>query len=318
MMMKQKQECDKLSRSRDLTNKRFGKLIVLKKMEEKEAGYFLWLCVCDCGNEVFVNTKRLVRGTVSDCGCEKIRRLGPKAENLEGTRFGKLLVLSRVENNFSGRVCWLCQCDCGNEKIVTSHELKTGTTRSCGCLRHNKPRTMKNLTGYSFNSITVLHSTEERDYKGSVMWMCRCVCGKKFMLSTDSIMHGNYKSCGCGRIKKGKSLQSYLTFVDGTCVEWIEKRKSRSDNTSGCTGVYVTSANRYRSQITLSGKKYYLGTYKTFEEAVKTRKHAEKVLHEYFVLAYREWEQKANDDPEWAKKNPFHFEVDKAKLYCQI
>lgn len=304
-----------MSRSRDLTKKRFGKLIVLRKMKEKEDGYYTWLCRCDCGNEILVNTKRLLRGTVTDCGCEKIRRLGPKAENLEGCRFGKLLVLSRVDNNSAGRVCWLCRCDCGIEKIVTAHDLKVGVTKSCGCLKQESPHSMKDLTGFTFDEISVLHPTEKRDYKGSVMWMCRCICGKQFMLSTDSIRHGNYKSCGCGRIKHGKKLQTYLTFVDGTCVEWLEKRKNRSDNTSGCTGVYVTSTKKYRSQITLSGKNYYLGTYNTFEDAVKARKNAEKVLHDCFVIAYKKWKQIANNDPEWAQKNPFHFEVDKTELY---
>lgn len=303
-----------MPKTNDLTNKRFGKLLVLHRSEEKEDRYYTWLCRCDCGNEILVNTKRLTRGTVSDCGCERIRRLGPKAENLKGSRFGRLSVISRVINGSGDRTRWLCKCDCGKDTIVTSHELKAGKTKSCGCIKADSHTTMVDLTGFTFDAITVLRATEERDYKGSIKWVCRCNCGKEFLLSADSIRHGNYKSCGCVRERNGKELQKYLTFIDGTCVEWIEKRKKRSDNTSGYTGVYITEKQMYRAQITLSGKRYYLGTYKTIDDAVKARRFAEEELHESFVITYKEWEQKALDDPQWALKNPFHFEVDKTKL----
>ena len=29
----------------------------------------------------------------------------------------------------------LCKCDCGNEKIISGHCLRTGNTKSCGCLQ---------------------------------------------------------------------------------------------------------------------------------------------------------------------------------------
>lgn len=32
------------------------------------------------------------------------------------------------------RPAWLCRCDCGNQKVVKSEELKNGDTKSCGCL----------------------------------------------------------------------------------------------------------------------------------------------------------------------------------------
>lgn len=55
-----------------------------------------------------------------------------KAHDLIGQRFGRLLVLSRVANR--RRPKWLCQCDCGNSKVILSGGLRNGT-RSCGCLQ---------------------------------------------------------------------------------------------------------------------------------------------------------------------------------------
>ena len=58
--------------------------------------------------------------------------------DLTGNRYGRLTVLKRSENRVSanGRQhrCWLCRCDCGNEVIVNGEYLKSGDTKSCGCL----------------------------------------------------------------------------------------------------------------------------------------------------------------------------------------
>ena len=60
-----------MRKAADLTGERFGKLIVIEKAGIQEDRYWTWRCRCDCGNEVIVNTKRLRRGTISHCGCDK-------------------------------------------------------------------------------------------------------------------------------------------------------------------------------------------------------------------------------------------------------
>lgn len=59
-----------------------------------------------------------------------------------GQRFGRLLVVAPAEPYISPKGAkytrWLCQCDCGNFKIVAIGHLTRGTTKSCGCLRHEK------------------------------------------------------------------------------------------------------------------------------------------------------------------------------------
>jgi hypothetical protein len=54
--------------------------------------------------------------------------------DLTGQRFGKLVVIERVEKDNYGR--WLCKCDCGNTTIARSERLKNGKKQSCGCLRN--------------------------------------------------------------------------------------------------------------------------------------------------------------------------------------
>lgn len=54
--------------------------------------------------------------------------------DLTGQKFGKLTVIKRVENNKDYGSKWLCKCDCGNEVIVFSNNIRRGNTQSCGCL----------------------------------------------------------------------------------------------------------------------------------------------------------------------------------------
>jgi len=67
--------------------------------------------------------------------------MGRSAINLEGRRFGNLIVKSRSPNRIIGRgsvVSWFCQCDCGKIKTVYAYNLtrKISPIRSCGCIPH--------------------------------------------------------------------------------------------------------------------------------------------------------------------------------------
>ena len=62
-------------------------------------------------------------------GCD----IMPKALDLTGKRFGKLVAISKAPSR-SGKTYWLCQCDCGNKKEIQTNHLTSGATQSCGCL----------------------------------------------------------------------------------------------------------------------------------------------------------------------------------------
>ena len=58
----------------------------------------------------------------------------PAFIDLTGKRFGRLLVVKR--NGYKGgKIAWLCKCDCGNEKAISSACLLKGLSTSCGCFR---------------------------------------------------------------------------------------------------------------------------------------------------------------------------------------
>lgn len=55
-------------------------------------------------------------------------------KDLTGQKFNRLRVLGLGERNSAGQLQWKCKCDCGNIVLVTTTYLKTGHTKSCGCL----------------------------------------------------------------------------------------------------------------------------------------------------------------------------------------
>lgn len=53
----------------DLTGQRFGRLTAIKATDERMYGESVWVCVCDCGNEVKVKSSGLRNGKNKSCGC---------------------------------------------------------------------------------------------------------------------------------------------------------------------------------------------------------------------------------------------------------
>lgn len=289
----------------DLTGKRFGMLTVTDKADRTEDRYAVWNCRCDCGGEIQVNTKRLVNGIIWNCGCipKTDARHGTVAEDLAGKRFGRLVAVERAANQ-KGRTCWLCQCDCGNRKIVQSNALKAGRVKSCGCISRGI-----DISGRRFGHLTALYPTDRRDPRQSVLWHCRCDCGNESDIAYRNLVYGNYQSCGCLQEENQQKISTRLHHVDGTCVEWLEKRKNRRDNTSGFRGVSRKSNGRYRVSIGFKGKRYYLGTFAEFQDAVNARLDAEHILHDGFVKDFRKWEEKAKQNKEWSEDHPFTYDV---------
>lgn len=109
----------------DLTGLRFGHLVVLRELQERRKNQILWECLCDCGATSTPSGNALRNGLAKSCGCRgSVVRVG--------ARFGRLKVLS-IESRKNKGV--LCQCDCGTVQKYAGGNLKSGTSRSCGCLQ---------------------------------------------------------------------------------------------------------------------------------------------------------------------------------------
>jgi hypothetical protein len=78
-----------------------------------------------------------------------------KAIDISGQKFGRLTVVESVGSKKGEGVLWLCSCECGGEIFSTGKPLKSGNTKSCGCIAkelivaRNKASSKHNMTGSS-------------------------------------------------------------------------------------------------------------------------------------------------------------------------
>lgn len=106
--------------------------------------------------------------------------------DITGKKYGDLTALYYIKRGRSGGV-WICRCDCGNEKGIRSHALRTGATKSCGCkssqyrgekmIRHGHSKKRNRTREYSSWSAIISRCTNENDkfyskYGGAGIFVC--------------------------------------------------------------------------------------------------------------------------------------------------
>jgi hypothetical protein len=72
-----------------------------------------------------------------------------KKIDMVGIESGRLTVISEACETKGGRVTWLCKCLCGNMINVTGKQIRSGRTKSCGCLRKDTIRSISETHGHS-------------------------------------------------------------------------------------------------------------------------------------------------------------------------
>lgn len=76
----------------------------------------------------------------------------------------------------------------------------------------NLPKQVKDLTGQTFERLTVLEYVGQTGYHES-KWLCQCSCGNKVTTSGVRLRSGGVKSCGCLKLERTKE-------------RWIDYRRS--------------------------------------------------------------------------------------------
>lgn len=145
----------------DLSNKRFGLLVVIPNTQQVEKNRKTsWLCQCDCGKEFRTLSDRLRRNVTTSCGCRKGEGSGRPTSSFNiGDKYGKLTIVSTdLEIRRNHTYCF-CKCECGNTKWYRFSHLKDGSIKSCICSR------------YTQNSYTITH---QREYNSWSSMIHRC------------------------------------------------------------------------------------------------------------------------------------------------
>lgn len=72
-------------------------------------------------------------------------------KDITGQTFNQLTAIELAGKTVEGRALWLCKCSCGQMTIVQGKYLRSGHTRSCGCLigKHKGPISLGRTHGMS-------------------------------------------------------------------------------------------------------------------------------------------------------------------------
>lgn len=118
-----------------------------------------------------------------------------QAKDLSQETFYYLKPQFRVKTDIK-ETAWLCNCQCGNEVVISAHSLTGNRTKSCGCYSTEiKKSRYKDLTGQQFFYLTVLEHIGTKNE--SALWKCQCKCGNIVEVTANKLTSGWTKSCGC-------------------------------------------------------------------------------------------------------------------------
>lgn len=135
---------------------------------------------------------------------EKQQRKSSPKQDLTGIKFNMLTPLYYIKG---GK--WHCLCDCGNEIDVDTRNLKSGHTKSCGCLLY-KSKNVYDMTNYEDENIRVIERNGS-DNQQVALWSCYCKhCGNIFTTRGSSIRFGYVQSCGCVHSKNEQNITKLL------------------------------------------------------------------------------------------------------------
>lgn len=232
-------------------------------------------------------------------------------EEMLGRRFGNLTVISEDLTRPNNRHYYICKCDCGRTRSVMRYYLLKGTTKTCGNIKeciyaymnHSKTRRKSNQydlsgkygIGYTSKGEEFYFDLEDFDKIKEFTWYCDSsgyIRTNTFDFEHNKrsylFMHNyilnlpNDDSLIADHIHGMNTVNDNRKSNLRVVNKWQNNvnQSIRKDNVSGVKGVeYSNSKHTWIARIQKQGKRYYLGNFDTFEDAVKARKDAEK---EYF------------------------------------
>lgn len=118
-------------------------LTLLEETKYRDSrGAKLGIYMCDCGVPKVFPISDVNGNFIKSCGCKK------KSEHiLIGHKYGNLTIIKEVpkrkykfNDTFKYHRCFLVKCDCGVQLEVLLSVLKSGNTKSCGCIKKETTR----------------------------------------------------------------------------------------------------------------------------------------------------------------------------------
>ena len=189
--------------ARDLTGHKYDKLTVIKQAGFNSAGNSLWLCRCDCGNEVIKSNNYLHRKNKFIKSCNSCN------DDLVGKVFHSLTVVKYAYNK-NNKKYWECLCECGGTVCTPTNSLTSGKRQHCDSFVHK----IKDISGQRFGKLFVESFSHVGN--GGAYFNCVCDCGTRKVVHGSSLTAGRINSCGCSQHTDwvGKKFGMLLAIED--------------------------------------------------------------------------------------------------------
>ncbi len=143
---------------------KYGRLVPVEPAGKTAQGQPLWLFRCDCGTAKVARVYRVLDGKTRSCGCLHTERTHEtsrmKTAIKPGSRFCRLTAVAEQPRD-GNPITWLFHCDCGADFVARAAKVKSGHTRSCGCLSRETSR--KRLLRHGYGNY------KTREYR---VWCC--------------------------------------------------------------------------------------------------------------------------------------------------
>lgn len=203
-----------------------------------------------------------------------------------GEKYEYLTIVKQVENKNNQRM-WLCECDCGKYKELSTAKL--GKIRSCGCIKGNRTdrhgtnggRKPLNLENHRSGRLTAIKPTNERKH-GSVLWECKCDCGNVTYVTAYHLTSQLVQSCGC---LKSIGESNIITLLQNNNINFLSEYNVKIDNNNRRFDFAIIEDNKISRLIEFDGPQ-----------------HDKDNVSGYFKSSYDDLHQRDLEKNNWAKK----------------
>ena len=159
--------------------------------------------ICPYCNQIFsCSLYNIKSGNTYRCkNCALKSRAEKRSYHLENQKFGFLTVLKKSDKRRNNKILWECQCCCGTITYVTTQDLVSGKSKSCGCKSSLllREKVEEDISGKIYNYWEALYPSEKRNsYNRRPFWFFKCLnCGNIKEVNKFNVLNGLSKSCGC-------------------------------------------------------------------------------------------------------------------------
>lgn len=116
-------------------------VIELVKDKRHTDGSRLWSIKCSCGNLFETKSYYLRNGLVKSCGCKHFGDQGPSCDII-GNIYNNIKIIKLIGKRKHDYI-YLAECFCGEQFECRAADIKSGHTKSCGCLNKIKYKNFK-------------------------------------------------------------------------------------------------------------------------------------------------------------------------------